>query len=447
MPWLTIFSFSSRPFRSIASDESNPRSEERRNRLNNTNIIEQYDLLASVRSQPSLTVVEAQGAGFKDDTGKEYVNLNEINRQLGYSNLHFTNVIKDCLESAAPEKTSVYKNNLYHHIVESTNNDFQRILLTSSGSEAVEWAIRVARKRTGRYDIVSFWNSIHGRTYLASSVSGNPVRKTGYGPLAPGVVFAPYPYCYRCPFDETPERCNLRCLEFLKQKITNESSQEVAAVIVEPFQGAGIIFPPDGYLKALRTWTSQSGIELILDEVQSGLGRLGHMYEYQRLGIVPDALLLGKGMGNGLHISAMLLKDTPEADPRIMTGGSGDVPLSCAGACAVFEELKKKVLLENVNQVGAYWNESLTELAGKYPCIGNVRGRGAAFAIELITDQETKKENNRLREKVVRQLQDHGFLPGSWRSSIVLRPPLSITLEQAERFVWRLEQILEREGN
>ena len=283
--------------------------------MNNTNIIEQYDLLASVRSQPSFAVADAKGAGFIDETGKEYVNLNEINRQLGYGNLHFTKTVKDCLESAAPEKTSQYKNSLYHHIVETTNNDFQKILLTSSGSEAVEWAIRVARKRTGRYDIVSFWNSIHGRTYLASSVSGNPVRKTGYGPLAPGVVFAPYPYCFRCPFDETPEQCNFRCLEFLQRKITQESSQEVAAVIVEPFQGAGIIFPPDGYLQALRTWTAQNGIELILDEVQSGLGRLGHMYEYQRLGIVPDALLLGKGLGNGLHISAMLLKDTPEADP------------------------------------------------------------------------------------------------------------------------------------
>jgi 4-aminobutyrate aminotransferase-like enzyme len=167
MLWLTIFSFSLRHFRGIASNEKNPRSEERRNRLNNTNIIEQYDLLASVRSQPSFAVADAKGAGFIDETGKEYVNLNEINRQLGYGNLHFTKTVKDCLESAAPEKTSQYKNSLYHHIVETTNNDFQKILLTSSGSEAVEWAIRVARKRTGRYDIVSFWNSIHGRTYLA----------------------------------------------------------------------------------------------------------------------------------------------------------------------------------------------------------------------------------------------------------------------------------------
>ncbi len=414
--------------------------------MNNKNIIEQYDILASVTSPHSFTVVEAHGAGFKDETGKEYVNLNEINRQLGYSNLHFTKMMKDCLDSAAPEKTSQYKNRLYHHIVETTNNDFQKILLTSSGSEAVEWAIRVSRKRAGRYEIVSFWNSIHGRTYLASSVSGNPVRKTGYGPLAPGIVFAPYPYCYRCQFDESPDRCNFRCLEFLKQKIKSESSQGVAAVIVEPFQGAGIIFPPDGYLKALREWTAENGIELIFDEVQSGLGRLGHMYEYQRLGVVPDALLLGKGMGNGLHISAMLLKDIPDADPKIMTGGSGDLPLSCAGACAVFDELRKEEILDNVNQVGAYWHEALTKLAQKFSCIGDVRGRGASFAIELISDQESKKENNRLREKVVGQLQNHGFLPGQWHSSIILRPPLSITHKQAEDFVCCLERILDIEG-
>lgn len=415
--------------------------------MNNKNIIEQYDILASGRSPQPCRVVEANGAGFKDETGKEYVNLNEINRQLGYANLHFTETIKDCLDSAAPEKTSQYKSSLYHHLVETTDDDFQKILLTSSGSEAVEWALRVSRKRTERYEVVSFWNSIHGRTYLASSVSGNPVRKTGYGPLAPGIVFAPYPYCYRCPFNETPDQCNFRCLDFLKRKIKNESSQGVATVIVEPFQGAGIIFPPDGYLQALRAWTCRNGIELIFDEVQSGLGRLGHMYEYQRLGVMPDILLLGKGLGNGLHISAMLLKDVPKADPRIMSGGSGDLPLSCAGACAVFDELRQTDILDNVNQVGAYWHEALTKLARKFPCIGDVRGRGVAFAIELIADQETKKENNRLREKVVDQLQNHGFLPGQWHSSLVLRPPLSITQKQAEDFVHCLERILAKEGN
>lgn len=413
----------------------------------NNNIIEQYDILASERRPHSFTVVEAHGAGFIDETGKEYVNLNEINRQLGYSNLHFTKTMKDCLDSAAPEKTSQYKNRLYHHMVETTNNDFQKVLLTSSGSEAVEWSIRVSRKRTERYEVVSFWNSIHGRTYLASSVSGNPVRKTGYGPLAPGIVFTPYPYCYRCPFDETPDKCNFRCLEFLKQKIKNESSQGIAAVIVEPFQGAGIIFPPNGYLSALRDWTAENGIELIFDEVQSGLGRLGHMYEYQRIGVMPDALLLGKGLGNGLHISAMLLRDVPQADPRIMSGGSGDLPLSCAGACAVFEELRKKEILENVNQIGAYWHRAFTKLARKFSCIGDVRGSGVAFAIELISDQETKKENNRLREKVVGQLQNQGFLTGQWHSSIVLRPPLNITHKQAEAFVRCLDGILDTEGN
>ncbi len=413
----------------------------------NRNIIDQHDILASARSQQPYKVVEAQGAGFKDETGKEYVNLNEINRQLGYANLHFTETIKDCLDDAAPEKTLYYKNGLYHHIMETTDRAFQKVLLTSSGSESVEWALRVARKRTECHEIVSFWNSIHGRTYLASSVSGNPVRKTGYGPLAPGIVFSPYPYCYRCPFDAMPDQCNFRCLEFLKQKIKNESSQGVAAAIVEPVQGAGMIFPPDGYLQALRAWTGENGIELIFDEVQSALGRLGHMYEYQRIGVMPDILLLGKGMGNGLHISAMLLKDVPAADPRIMTGGSGDLPLSCAGACAVFDELRMTDVLERVNQVGAYWREALTKLARKFPCIGDVRGRGVAFAIELISDQESKKENNRLREKIVDQLQNHGFLPGQWNSSIVLRPPLSITQKQAEDFVYCLEQILAIEGN
>ena len=392
----------------------------------------QYDVLAPLASSPPLRIVEAHGAALKAEDGRTYVDMNEICVLLGQGNRRFMSAMRETLEHDIGKSTA-RKERLYQHIMETTEGKFSNIFLASSGSEAVEYAVRLARKRTGRYEVVSFWNSVHGRTFLASSLSGLPVRKTGYGPLAPGIVHTPYPYCYRCPFDQTPDICRFRCLEFLRQKVEAESSQDIAAVLIEPMQAAGIIIPPDGYLEALRRWTDEEGIELIFDEIQSALGRLGQMYQYQEIGIIPDMLVLGKGLGNGLHIAALLIKgEVPLENLCYMAGGSGDMPLGCAAACAVYEELGAGQLLESANTVGAYLRQSLDSLCAKYPCIGDVRGRGLAFAVEFVKDRASKEHDFRLLEHVAAELRSQGFLVGTWQSSITMRPPLSLTLAQAK---------------
>lgn len=408
----------------------------------NHDLVRHYDALAPLAGSPPLRIAEAHGAAIKTEDGKTYIDLNEICVLLGQGNQRFARAIMEALEYDIG-KSTVHKDRLYQHLVETTNDDFARILLTSSGSEAVEYAVRLARKRTGRCEIVAFWNSVHGRTFLASSLSGLPARKTGYGPLAPGILHTPYPYCYRCPHDRTPDTCGFRCLEFLGQKVEAESSQDIAAVLIEPMQGAGIIIPPHGYLQALRRWTAEHGIELIFDEIQSALGRLGQIYQYQEAEIVPDMLLLGKGLGNGLHIAALLMKgQVPSENLRYMAGGSGDLPLGCAAACSVFEELADGKLLASVNAVGAYLRQALESLCSKYSCIGDVRGQGVAFAVEFVTDRASKQHDFGLSGHVAAELRRQGFLVGTWQSSIVLRPPLSLTLGQAEAFVHSLEAIL-----
>lgn len=404
--------------------------------------IKQHDILAPLSGGHVLQVAESNGASIVTDDGKNYIDLSEICVLLGQGNQRFMQMITDALNHDIG-KSSNYKNQLFKLLMETTKGDFEKILLTSSGGEAVECAVRLAHRRTGRSEVVSFWNSVHGRTYLSSSLSGLPVRKTGYGPLAPGIVHAPYPYCYRCPFEKSPDSCKFFCLEFLKQKIVAESSQDIAAVLIEPMQGTGIIMPPEGFMQALREWTSSSGIELILDEIQSGLGRLGQMYQYQEEGIIPEMLLLGKGLGNGLHISALLVRNqVPQENLGAMAGGSGDAPLSCAAACAVLEELSVGSLLANVNQIGAYLREELDKLANRHHCIGDVRGRGTAFGIELVCDRATKRPNLKLLRQVLADLRQQGFLLGAWQSTLTLRPPFSLSLEQAERFIDCLDNIL-----
>lgn len=171
------------------------------------------------------------------------------------------------------------------------------------------------------------------------------------------------------------------------------------------------------------------------------------MYQYQEAGIVSDMLLLGRGLGNGLHIAALLIRgQAPSENLAYMAGGSGDLPLGCAAACSVYEELAAGELVASVNRVGAYLREALDSLYSKYSCIGDVRGQGVAFAVELVTNRVSKQHDLGLAEHVAAELRRQGFLVGTWQSSIILRPPLSLTLAQAEAFVHTLDGLLSQQS-
>ncbi|KUO70457.1 MAG: hypothetical protein APF77_05490 [Clostridia bacterium BRH_c25] len=403
------------------------------------NYIERHDIFASLYGSNETNMVDGKGALLIDENGKEYIDFNETSIFLGQRNENFDKKIKKAFDEITSSKGNKnhYKNRLFEMMIETTNHDFDRIFLASSGSEAMEWSLRLAKKMTGRCEALSFWNSIHGRTYLSSSSSGYSTRKTGHGPIAPGVVYGVYPNCSHCEFNCQRESCNFYCLDFLDRKIENESTQDISAVIVEPYQGAGIICPPKGYLKALRQWTKDRGILLIFDEIQAGLGRTGELYCYQQEGIVPDMLLLGKGLGNGLHIAALLIKgDVSKEEVLALYGGSGDSSISCAAACAVYEELLETDLLENVKKVSDYLYRALRDNAKKYSFIYEVRGMGLALAIEFCGENKTEQI-----AKCINALYEMGFIVGKNSNSIVLRPPLSLTLEQAKSFDSSLSEI------
>lgn len=396
--------------------------------------------MREVTKNSSVAAVSGEGIKLYDAHGNTYYDLNEISNVLGQKNEHFTKRITDQLNHLVGGKitNSPEKAKFYQYLADTTGNRYEYVHLTSSGSEASEWAVRMALKMTGRNEVLAFWNSIHGRTYLSASMSGMPRRKQGYAPAAPGIVYGVYPDCAHCPFEKNCENCDFFCLKFLDQKMKYESSQEIGAVIVEAYQGAGIIVPPKGWLKALQDWAHSHGALFILDEIQSGMGRTGKMYCFEEEGLEPDMLLLGKALGNGYHVGAALLKQIPDQFylPALI-GGAGDTELTYAAGCAVFEELLEHGLLEHISNVSEYLKEKLTELQSQGPQIKQICCKGLAASIELNDPQ--------IFQSVEKQLKEHGLLAGvAEHHKIIFRPPYIITKDDIDEVMLRLKNIINK---
>ena len=385
----------------------------------------------------TIPAVEGNGIQLYDSDGNKYYDLNEISNVLGQKNQHFTQRMTDKLNDLVGGKIadSPEKVKLYQYLSETTGNRYNYIHLTSSGSEASEWAVRMALKMTGRNEVLAFWNSIHGRTYLSASMSGMPRRKQGYAPSAPGVLYGIYPDCMHCPFEKSCENCDFFCLKFLEKKMKYESSQEIGAVIVEAYQGSGIIVPPKGWLKALQDWAHSHGALFILDEIQSGMGRTGKMYCFEEEGLDPDILLLGKALGNGFHIGAALFKQLPDSfyHPALI-GGAGDTELAYAAGCAVFEELMEHGLLEHIANVSEYLKERLNVFKNQHEQIKHICCKGLAVSIEF--------HDQIIFEIVQKQMKESGLITGSAENNkIILRPPYVIKKEDIDEVMKILEKI------
>lgn len=397
------------------------------------------DLLEPLHARSAPVFTRGEGAAYLTEDGRQVVELNEMRVILGQNNRAFNRAIAAALEEATSSRAAPRaKEELLGRLDATTGGRFKAVHLTSSGSEATEAAIRLAKKLTGRSEVITFWNSIHGRTWLTGSVSGVPKRKAGYGPLAPGGVFFPYPHCAKCLLGRESGSCGFACLDLCKEIYRQASAQDAAAVLVEPCQGNGVVLPPPGYLKALQDWAHEQGMLFIVDENQSGLGRCGEMYLYEREGLEPDMLLLGKTLGNGVHIAALLTNQTPPVDRLgVFSGGSGDDPLACRAACEVFRQLEEG-LLDHVRQVGRILQSGLGELADS-PLVREVRGAGLAAAVEFYSEAVCRR--------ICGELAGRGYLPGQAGSALFCKPPYVITAKQVEGFLEELAAAVRRAEN
>jgi 4-aminobutyrate aminotransferase len=323
----------------------------------------------------------------------------------------------------------------------------RRVSFGNSGAEAIEGCMKLARYATGRDKIIAFLGSFHGRTMGALSLTARKaVQRSGFGPFVPGVVHAPYPYCYRCPFDKQPESCAVECVSHIENTLlkTISPAQETAAIVVEPVQGeGGYIVPHQKFFDELARVAKQNGILLIFDEVQSGMGRTGKMWAAGHFNAVPDIFAVAKGIASGLPLGATVARSGLMTwPPGAHASTFGGNPVACAAALVTIALLEEE-LLENATRMGAYLRNRMRDWPARFPHVGDVRGLGLMIGVELVRDQKTKEKAPELRDQVVARSFERGLLVlGAGDNTLRLSPPLVITRDQCDFAIETLEECL-----
>lgn len=322
-----------------------------------------------------------------------------------------------------------------------------RSFFGNSGAEAVEASLKLARYSTGRPNIIAFLGGFHGRTMGALAVTASKtVQRRGFGPFMPGVYHAPYANCYRCSLGLEPGSCAAECLDFIDHQLFVHlvSPDEVAAVLVEPIQGeGGYVVAPDVFMTRLRELTTEHGILLIADEVQSGMGRTGKMFAIEHNGVQPDILAIAKGIASGMPLGVSVARaDLMTWPPGTHASTFGGNPVSCAAALATVK-LLRETLMANAADVGAHLHAGLAMLMEKHRLIGDVRGRGLMVGVELVRDRDTKERATTERDAVVNAAFRRGLLVlGAGKNAIRFSPPLVLTRAQADTAVRIFDEAL-----
>ena len=287
--------------------------------------------------------------------------------------------------------TTSIKMEFLEKLVSILPGDINGVQLYSDGTSAVEAGIRACRAATGKNEFFSFWRDFHGKSLGAVSLA---VMSPDKGTRAPGFFLAPRPNCYRCPFKMKQESCNLYCFEFLKKQIEEESTGRIAAIVLEPIQGwGGSIFPPDKFLPELRKYCNEKNILLFADEILTGMGRTGEWFACGHYNVVPDVLTIGKGLGNGYPVTAMAVREKyKDVLEKISASSSyGGNPVACAAGLATINVIEEENLLENAQKIEKIIMERLEEMKNNYSIIGDVRGKGCLFGVELVRDKSSKE--------------------------------------------------------
>ena len=322
-----------------------------------------------------------------------------------------------------------------------------RTFFGNSGTEAMEAAIKLARYHTKRQNLIAFFGAFHGRSMGSLSLTASKLaQRKGFSPLMPGVFHVPYANCYRCPVNATPDTCAAECLRFLEEQtlVHVVSPDEVAAIVVEPIQGeGGYVVPPNVFHERLRELTSRHGMLLVVDEVQSGMGRTGKWFAIEHTGVQPDMVATAKGIASGLPLGVVIARSALMAWPAGAHASTfGGNPVACAASLATITLIREQ-LMKNAADVGGHLLAAVKELMKKHQLIGDVRGRGLMIGIELVRDRQTKERAVTERDRVVLECFRRGLLVlGAGRNAIRLSPPLVLTRDQADTAVRILDEAL-----
>lgn len=400
-------------------------------------------------STPCLNVVRAaEGAWIEDLQGRRYLDFHGNNvHQVGFANPAVIVAIKGQLDELS-FSTRRYTNRvavaLARKLAELAPGDLDKVLLCPSGAGAIEIALALARVATGRHKTLSMWDSFHGATFGAISVGGERIFREGIGPLLPGAEHVPPSDPYRCPWDCAGRGgCDLRCAAYLEAVLEKEG--DVAAVIAEPVRSTPAI-PPPGYWEAVRRACDRHGTLLIFDEIPHALGRTGTMFTCQHFGVVPDILVIGKGLGGGiLPLAAVIARGALDvaADRALGHFTHEKNPVLCTAALATIDEIERRGLVAHARELGAYALGRMREQMARHPLIGDVRGLGLLMGMELVTDRATRERAADAAEAVMYAALSRGLNFKLTMGNIVtLTPPLTITREEMDRALTILDESL-----
>ncbi|HGF5159538.1 TPA: aspartate aminotransferase family protein [Vibrio parahaemolyticus] len=392
--------------------------------------------LHQAMSTPCLDTLEAaEGIYIQDATGKKYMDFHGNNvHQLGYGHPH---VIKRVQEQIAklPFSPRRFTNETAIECAEKLTQicggELNRVLFAPGGTSVVGMALKLARHITGNYKVVSLWDSFHGASLDAISVGGEACFRQGMGPLMAGVERIPPAVSYRGAFP-VADGSDVHYADYLEYVIEKEGG--VGAFIAEAVRNTDVQVPSKAYWKRIREICDKHNVMLIIDDIPNGMGRSGEWFTYQAYDIEPDILCIGKGLGGGLvPIAAMVTKDKYNTAEQISMGHytHEKSPIGCATALATMEAIEQDGLLDKVKADSQFMREKLLEMKAKYPVIGDVRGIGMLWGIELVTDHESKARAYDEAEAVLYQCLNNGVsFKVSQGNVIQLSPPLIITREQ-----------------
>jgi taurine--2-oxoglutarate transaminase len=414
------------------------------------------------RSWNPMHIVDAEGCYFTDANGKRYF---DFSSQLMCSNLGHKNaaVIEAIAEQARklpyimPGYATDTRVELSRLLLEVLPEGLTKFFFNTSGTEANEAAFKIARMYTGKTKIIARYRSYHGSTSASIAATGDPRR----WPLEPGgksqgFIFAPEVNCYKCPIGHTYPGCGVACADYLEHMIANES--DVAAVIVEPVVGTnGVLIPPKEYMPKLRQICDRHGVLLIADEVMTGWGRTGEWFAMDHWGVKPDILVTAKGITSayvplGLCATTAKIADYFE-DHFFAHGHTYEAhPMTLAPAVAAIHEIQRLDLVTRSREMGKYLGEKLNALKQKHPSIGEVRGVGLFWALELVRDQAAKTPFNTMQDKVdgkvavveqvAAEMLKRGVSLQAWVSHFVVAPPLIVEKAEIDFGVEVLDQAL-----
>ena len=410
-------------------------------------LYDEYMITSMVPGFDPVEVESAEGTRIRSRSGDEYLDcfsgISVCNA--GHGHPKVIAAAKAQIDKLVHCCTYVYYNPVAGQVAEAlahiTPGRLQKSFLANSGAEAIEGAMRLAKHFTGRNEFVALTHSFHGRTYATLSITGNSGRKRSGGPYMPGVVFAPAPYFYRCPYgSKTEAECAERSAEELARAIRYQSSGNVAAFIAEPVLGeGGILVPHESYFRLVKEILDEQEILFLCDEVQTGFGRTGKLFAIEHYGVEPEIMMLAKGIADGFPLGAFIAR--PDIGDAFTPGSHlstfGGNPVSCAAALANIEVMRDEKLPENSAARGAQLMAGLQPLANELTLVGEVRGRGLMIGLELVQDADKTPAVEAAKE-VKKRCRDAGILigvGGTFANVVRLQPPLVLSEDEAVRIL------------